>query len=1091
MRTILSIIKSELKQRLFSWVSLIFFLMLVFQAIWYTQGAFEYFANENVLMNAPSIIYRNYAGMGMLMIIIIAIATGGVLYKDIQYKSAQWTYAMPINDKHFFIGRFLAAYLYLIIISTGLIVGHILLPYSGIGEADRFGPTPWGQLFHGWFMFTVPNLFVYVALVFFSIVFSRRIATSYLAVFAVVITFLIAQTSYETGGGDNMLAYLLADPGGYVAAQYYADLQTPLELNTAYFSFTGYILQNRLLWVIVSLLLAVAAYFKFSFKYFIQAGVDKSKKIKEENGALFRSAGIRLPQIVKHFRVTDFLKKLLTLSRLEFLNIVRPTSFKIILGIILLMVFLQNVTWNATYYIGKEVPISSNMTFFRLQWGVFVNMLVMIWAGELFFKDKTVNIWQITDSLPVPVWVTQLSRFVAVIGLSLVLSLSFIGISIFTQILLGGASYIELGRFVEDLLLYRWAFMNFVLYAAFVFFVAGLTSHRIVTHLISVGLFLFLVVSFDMGIVEDLRIGYGFTPGIEDFSEISSYGIFQISANWFFWLWVSLATTLIMAGIWLWKRGSDKKWSHRLSLKNVQLSHVSKVAMLLCFVAFFVLMSFITKNVYDNGNFTPEDEEERLDAEYEKKYKHIEAYPQPKYSKVDLQIDLFPSERKATYVADILLSNSTRLDTIFLNWKDFVEVTSLKLNKQNLQLVKEDTEQHLTAYLIPKGLQEDSLLSLTIEAKKRYVGFVQSDFQADLTNTGSFASVQDFLPVIGYDSEKELLENRKREERGLERLPSRMAAIGDPLAQEQDFYAPDAGMVTGSITISTEAGQIPFAAGILTKKEEKDGRIIATYSIDGPIAFDWHLGSSDYTMLDGKAGDLAYTILHKPTHTFNIDLYRDAIGKAVTHMQDHFGAKAVPAELKLVEIHRWQDPFYAFANSIVISEKEGWVADTEGLQEKAYLYMTVGSGLASLWVQEHVQLANVQGAEMLAEALPEAIGLQFVKEVFGEEAVKLLADKKMEQYAKDRNNEPNVEPPLLYADGAEYLEINKGATALSHLITEIGLKGFNSILLEWVETHKGQKVTFKSLYDTLMNSLSTESRQKWVEIFETTEGKLI
>ncbi|MEM7109228.1 MAG: hypothetical protein AAF519_13460, partial [Bacteroidota bacterium] len=182
MKTILSIVKSELKQRLFSWVTIIFFLMLVFQAIWYTKGGFEYFANENVLMNAPSIIYRNYAAMGMLMIIIIAISTGGVLYKDIQYNSSEWTYAMPINEKAFFVGRFLAAFLYLVIISTGLILGHFLLPFSGIGEANQFGPQPWGQLFHGWLMFTVPNLFVYVALVFFSIVFSRRIATSYLAV---------------------------------------------------------------------------------------------------------------------------------------------------------------------------------------------------------------------------------------------------------------------------------------------------------------------------------------------------------------------------------------------------------------------------------------------------------------------------------------------------------------------------------------------------------------------------------------------------------------------------------------------------------------------------------------------------------------------------------------------------------------------------------------------------------------------------------------------------------------------------------------------------------------------------------------------
>ncbi|MEM9143002.1 MAG: hypothetical protein AAGA86_08450, partial [Bacteroidota bacterium] len=406
MRTILSIIKNELKQRLFSWVTLIFFLMLAFQMIWYTDGAFKYFANEGVLMNAASILYRNYAAMGMLMIIIIAIVTGGVLYKDIRYKSAQWAYALPISDKQFFIGRFLAAFLYLVLLSTGMILGHLLVPYSGIGEAHRFGPTPWGPLFHGWVLFTVPNLFFYVSLVFFALVFTRKIASSYLAVFLVIIIFLIAQTSYETGGGNNLTAFILADSGGFVAAQHYTELLTPSDKNTAMFKLSGYVLHNRLFWFGLALILAIASYFRFSFKYFIQAGVDTSKKIKDTKKGALTAASIQLPDVVKKYRVSDFLTKLWSLSKLEFMNIVRPVSFKIILGIIFLMVFLQNVTWNATYYIGNELPVSSNMTYFRLQWGVFVCMLIMIWAGELFFKDKTVNIWQITDSLPVPVWVT-------------------------------------------------------------------------------------------------------------------------------------------------------------------------------------------------------------------------------------------------------------------------------------------------------------------------------------------------------------------------------------------------------------------------------------------------------------------------------------------------------------------------------------------------------------------------------------------------------------------------------------------------------------------------------------------------------------
>ncbi|MEM1259149.1 MAG: hypothetical protein AAGH81_11500, partial [Bacteroidota bacterium] len=1066
-----SIIKNELKQRIFSWITLIFFLMLAFQMIWYTDGAFKYFANEGVLMNAASILYRNYAAMGMLMIIIIAVVTGGVLYKDIRHKSAEWTYAMPINDKQFFVGRFLAAFLYLVILSTGMILGHLLVPYSGIGEAHRFGPTQWGPLFHGWIMFTVPNLFFYVSLVFFALVFTRKIASSYLAVFLVIIIFLIAQTSYETGGGDNLMAYILVDTGGYVAAQHYTELLTPLQKNTEMFKLSGFVLQNRLFWFGMALLLAVASYFRFSFKYFIQAGVDKSKKIKETKKKGFAVPSVQLPRVVKQYRTSSFLAKLWSLSRLEFMNIVRPVSFKIILGIIFLMVFLQNVTWNADYYIGNEFPISSNMTFFRLQWGVFVTMLIMIWAGELFFKDKTVNIWQITDSLPVPVWVTQLSRLSAVIGLCFVLSLGFIFISLLTQIILGGSSYIDLGRFAEDLLLYRWAFLNFVLWAALVFFVGALTSNRILTHILCVALFIFLIISFDQGILEDLRVGYGFTPGVEDYSETSGYGIFHQSANWFFLYWLALAIALVMVGIWLWKRGSDKKWVNRISLRNTQLGSISKIVMVAFFGLFLFLMSFITQNVYENGNFTPEAEEERLKAEYERKYKYLETKPQPKYETLDLELNLFPSERRAEFSADITLNNKNGADTLFFNTQDFVHLTSVRLNDHELKMVNEDEEQNLTAHLIPQTMQKDSLLQLVLKGYKQYVGFVQGDSQPDITKMGSFGSIQEFLPIIGYDSDKELLENRKREEQGLARLDSRMANFDDSFALGQNAFATDAHLVKGSISISTEAGQTPFAGGLLKKLETVGKRTIAKYSIDTPHVFNWHAGSSDYQLAKGKAGNISYSILHKPSHTFNIGLYHEALKKGAAYMENHFGANAVDDQLQLVEIHRWQEDRYTFANTIALSEKEGWVANTEGLQEKAYIYQTIGSGLAKLWLQKNLIVANVQGADMFVLGLPEALSLQFVKESLGEEAVDLLIKKKTDKYAKDKNNEPNIEPAPIYADGTDYMEENKGAIALNHLKELIGKEKFNRIVLEFVNSNPERPKVFVDLYQSLLQEI--------------------
>ena len=158
------------------------------------------------------------------------------------------------------------------------------------------------------------------------------------------------------------------------------------------------------------------------------------------------------------------------------------------------------------------------------------------------------------------------------------------------------------------------------------------------------------------------------------------------------------------------------------------------------------------------------------------------------------------------------------------------------------------------------------------------------------------------------------------------------------------------------------------------------------------------------------------------------------------------------------------------------------MADTKGLQEKAYIYQTIGSGLASLWVQKNVSIANVQGADMLRIALPEAIGLQFVNEILGKDAMELLIQKKQDKYGKDKNNEPNREQPLIYADGIDYLEANKGAIHLYKLITLIGKQQFFETLK--VHINKKQPIVFKDLYFDVLKKAPNDKKKEIKDGFE-------
>ena len=1069
---IASILQYEIKQRLGHWTTILIVFALIFQAIWYTKGTFDYYVNEDLLMNAPAIFYKNLAGGGILMIIIIAIITGGVLYKDIEHKTSQWVYTLPIKEKQFFLGRFLSAYAINVILAFSYMLGMLLVPYAGIGEAHRFGPAPILQLLQGFVMLLMPNLLLLTSVIFALIIAFKRMAAGYLGVLVTTVLFLVMQTVSEASGAKPLIQ--LIDPFGYVATETLLDTLNSEEKNTGFLPIEGFWFVNRLIWFGVSMLLILWSFNKFSFKGFISTKGRKKTQETTEAAHSIAPVEINTNKVQTTFDAVAFLKKLWTLSKLEFSIVVRPSSFKVILGIILLMATLQNLLWNASYYIGNTVPLTSGMTLFRLSFGVFIMILLMVWAGELFFKDKTVKIWQITDALPVPTWVTQLSKFIAMSAVAFLLAASFLIIGVIIQVLKGGAGLIDWSLYAYDLLGYNWGWLTYVLQIALVFFISGLTGSRFLTHIMSVGILFGTIMAFELGLAEQTVYAYGAVPGLEDYSEMIGYGIWMTSAPWYFLMWALLAITFVFLGILFWERGSGHVWYKKLLFAGKQLNWIGKGVALISLVAFVGVRAKINAEVNGRGNFVPSAIDEADAADYEKTYAFLKAVDQPRYRKVDLVFDFYPRERKAAYQANIQLISPGTLgvSTLYLHFPSFVTIEELRTLRGQLLIQKQYDERHdLYVYTIPETAKNDTL-DLVLKAIKQYQGFTQSgeDPQADLAFTSSYGSIRDFLPVIGYDDDKELDENRKREDHGLAKLNSRMALVDDEKGLNELAITPDAHLVTGTIQIGTSSDQQPLAPGQLVRSWVENDRNYRQYEINKPAVFNWQLGSFETNPLEGKNGELDYAIWASPKHPFNVGLYEKALTGSFEFVKDNLGDLPYQ-EVRLVEIPYYHDKYYAFLNTIAISEKEGWYADTTGLVEKAYIYQTVASQMIKLWLLDQLQIANVQGADMLKLALPGALALHYVKDALGQEAVDLVIQKKNDLYNKDRYNEPNKEPSLLYADGAGYLEENKGAIELYQLIEVMGLEVFTSTLNDWMVTGDKPRV-FESLYKVLIADLA-------------------
>lgn len=1069
-----NIISYELKSNLPSKKTFILFLILLFQGIWYAKGFYDMYPNVGVYMNSSAIFYKSFAGVGMFLVIIIGVFSGNFLFREIENDSALWYYALPISKKAFFIGRFISAYIYNLVISLGLIAGMLLLPLSGIGKEFQFGTTPLLQIFHGFLIFALPNILLLTALVFASITYARKVSAGYLAVAIITILFMIAKTTMESSDMNWILALL--DPFGTNIVEYINQGMTTIEKNTAFLPLDIYLIENRFFWLCITFLLLKISYRKFSFHWFLSRKDTQKKRKKkvsfscETNENQFSPIYLSIEKSLKWH-----LKSVFNLSKTEYLMTIRSLGVRIVLGAILILILLENLLWNESYYIGATMPITSIMTYFRFVFGVFIMIILMVMAIELFFREQTCGMGLITDSLPTPQWVIQSSRLFTMFGVAFTFSLSFFIISVFTQLMKGGGSYFDFSRYVNDIWGYHWGWITFILWIAYAFFIGTLTRKRFLSHIICICSFLAMILIFDQGIIEETRFAYSIVPGFKSYSELYGYGIWESAGHWYILMWLCLGSIFILLGISLRNAGM----LNAIKLGTVIKQNPKLVVSMTCFmILFFITHLYIYKEVNTFGNFESTSQASMRKADYEKKYISLDNKPQLHYQHIDLNIDFFQSERRVEYSAELFLINNniTPIDTICLCFPRFCHVESLEKDHLPLKVLSKDSFHNQYTYLLPNSIQQGKSIILSLKANKQYKGFTQDDDpQLDLAFQGLWGNVKDYLPTIGFNMKNRLEKNRERKEYGLSLLKSRKASITDEFHLTKDTYMPDAEFVSGIIHATTDKGQRLILPGKTLCEYEKDNRYRIVSKIDIPCPFDWYFASAMYDSNTKREKGMEIKIYFAHNHPFNVDFYHTSLVSCIDYARCLFGSFPYK-EIKLIEIPFFKEPLYVYGNTIAISEKEGWYADISHPKERLYVLQTIASSVFKQWIQTHIRIADVQGADMLQTAIPEALGMIFIQNEEGKNAIKLLIAKKMNSYIKHRNNEPNIEPPLLYADGADYLAQNKGAIVIYEMIQEIGIQNFVSILQKIANKSRQRRVSFYDFYEEIKPMISNQIR---------------
>lgn len=1092
-----SIIRFEILYNAKKAYTYIFFSLLVYQGVWFSMGANNLATNNHILLNAPAINYKLLACMGMLLFAVTAIISAGALARDLESGAAHILYPAIIHEKKYFFGKYIGVLLVNLTVVLGYPLGILLFPFLSTGAPEQFGPAPLGQLVHGFFLLTLPNLVFLVTFSVFLVMMFRKAAAAYIGVLLILICFLVA-VSVRSESSFVLIVELL-DPFGYCAAKHITDKMDILELNTAYLPVTTVFLWNRIIWVTISMLLFGVSFLKFKFKDFI-AQTNKKQRRQEESVRLSQEGPFqkysRDAAPVPEYGLPICLVKSVGFAWLEMKSLFHSPIFSFIMITLFLMFLGYNFLWTpAQYLTTSHLPLTSVMTHARIPMKIVITMMMLILSGELLFKDRRSGVWQLIDAMPTPSWVFVLSRWLAMGILAFCIASLIFAAGLVSQLAMGFTD-IEWGLYIRDLYGSRTGVLTSLQTICFGFFCGALFNSRLKGHIFSIGVFMFIAMSVDFKLIEQYRFGFPFVPGgfgpaKYNYSEMNGYGVLDAGLFWYAGAWTALAALFFVLTLLLWNRGVDRSLKERWQVLRQKLSMSSgralAAAMILCLFLFGCFQYGIHDNLICKAEYRTKIQKEAAAAAYEKKYAKYRETPQPKITNLDLTLDLFPAKRQAAYTARLELQNRTGqpMDTLHLDWDQKLTVTELYCDGHSLEKLEDDSEFRHAIYRLQPALAPGNTMGMNIKATLAYKGFHQDDFQGDLTYNGSVLGT-DFLPFFGYDRSRELNENKERLRQGLDLLDSRMDGASTLFSRGNRFESVQSDSLTWNMVISTDGDQTVIGPGEIVNTWQERERNYARFRSEHPGSMDFKIISARFVTKTFDCQGVVCRLYHDPRHTYNLQVIEDAMQKAISWLSGKLGPYPYSVA-QVIEKPLYDEDFITFASVTAISEAHGWTADIQKDEDGQYVYLTMAREFAKQWILSSLKAADVQGADLLTQSIAQYYMFRFLHVMFGHEQTKKWLDKAYEDYEKDRAKETIEEKPLLFVDKAAYLSREKGGLALYALSRRIGPEVFDSWLGKWI-VHARQKEAFLTsadFYNDLINFIPDALHpfvQDWFEM---------
>jgi ABC-type transport system involved in multi-copper enzyme maturation permease subunit len=1001
----------------------------------------------NVARNSPFSILTATALIAMFGSLVTAAFVATAVQRDHELGTQGLFFTTSLDKRSYLAGRFcgsmVAVLTVLFSIGLGLLLGSFM-PWIEEEQLVAFDPFPYLYAFG---LVVLPGALLTGAIFFAIATLTRRVLYAYVAFLGLTVFYFTTQAFI--GDLDNEFIVALADPFGLSPLGLSMRYWTTVERNTLLPELKGPWLWNRVLWTALAMVIFAATVRRFRMK--LPEGGKRARSVAlDEPAQPAARHETALPSVTRTFDSAAHLSQLWTQVRVETRNLVTGMAFVVICLFAIANVALTAYAITDTLGGTSVFPVTGLMLQ-AVQGGMslFVVIVIIFYSGALFHKEREVKLNELHDALPVPTWVFMLGKLSAL----LVASAALLAVAILTTVifqLVLGYTHIELGLYLRGT--YLIALPGFILMAVMAVFTQVVANHKYMGFMLMV-LVIIINIALPALDFEHNLYTYGDTPGIP-YSDMNGYGHFVPAVAWFTLYWAVGAGFLLLLCELLWVRGTDNRLRMRLRRARKRLDGRRKAAMGLTLAAQFGIGAFIFYNTNVLNEYVPSDQREDESAEYERRYKQYEKLPHPRVTGVEMEVDIFASERRVDARGHMTLENKHEVEIRELHVLYNKDLEMRRLEIPGSSIREDDAKHGYRIYDLDMPLAPGAKMKVDFDFGRSFEGFVVSGSDTSIVSNGTFFNNVGYVPHFGYSDQFELTDPTKRKEQDLPER-ERMASVDDMEARANNYLSGEADWIDFKATVSTDEGQIALAPGYLQRDWKEGDRHYFRYEMDAPILYFFAFLSAEYAVArdvwkPGTEEEVAIEIYHHPSHDQNVARMIDAIKKSLDYYTENFSPYQ-HRQVRILEFPGYQSFAQSFPNTIPYSESIGFIADASGEDDIDYVFYVTAHEVAHQWWAHQVMGGNVQGGTLMSETLSQYSALMIMEQEYGREHMEKFLRYELDRYLQGRGTERREEMPLMLVENQQYIHYRKGSLVMYALREYIGEEELNRALAAYID----------------------------------------